>query len=65
MLVAQLGHDFAGLLIIELVIIVLAGSLGSLLLTLFGLLHDNFVTHSLLHDDVVEDVPEECVLHLN
>lgn len=62
-LVAQLGHDLAGLLIIKLVVFVLAGLCSLLLFPLLGLLHDDLVTHRLLHDDVVEDVTKQCVLH--
>lgn len=62
-LVSQLRHDLAGFFIVELIIILFSGTLGSLLLLLLLLLDDDLVAHRLLHDDVVEDVPQQGVLH--
>ena len=63
----HLPHDLLGLLILKLIqfiIILQPLPLSLLRLPLLLLLHDNFVTDHLLHDDIVENVAQQFVLHL-
>lgn len=63
----HLPHDLLGLLILKLIqlIIILEPLPFRLLgLPLLLLLHDDLITDHLLHDDIVEDVAQQFVLHL-
>ena len=64
-LILHFAHNLSGLLVIELVQLIPFGllALSGLLLTLLLLLHHYFVPYHLFHDYVVEDVPEQIVLH--
>jgi hypothetical protein len=65
-LAAHLGHDLSGLGVVELVELValLGSAFVLLLLEMLLLLHHDLVADHLLHDDVVEDAPQQLVLHL-
>ena len=60
------AHDLPSLCIFELIELISFCLLfaSGLFLALLGLLHDYFVPDGFFHDDVVEDVAEELVLHV-
>ena len=63
----HLPHDLLGLLIlklIQLIIILQPLPLSLLGLPLLLLLHNDLITDHLLHDNIVEDVAQQFVLHL-
>jgi hypothetical protein len=62
----HLSHNFAGLLVLKVIklISVLPPALLLFFLPLLLLLHDDLIADYLLHNDVVEDAPQQFILHL-
>ena len=67
-LVLHFGHDGSGLLVVkigEVVVLFSEFLVAGLFLPLLLLLHDDLVADHLLRDDVLQNVSQESVLHLN
>lgn len=62
----HLPHNFPSFFIIKFIklISLCFPPISFLFFTLFFLLHNDFITNNFFHHDVVQNVTQECVLHL-